>query len=141
MAAFRRERLIPSDDDIQEITEDFNKVAYGIWFGQGHQPFPESHDDFQTIVPRARLSLVIAVKEMRLEARAAERAAPAPTPLPRSSEPHADPPAGLDHDALNVNDVDVLELKPNFFGIGLNINHLIKRVAGWRKRRKDRTTN
>jgi hypothetical protein len=34
---------------------------------------------------------------------------------------------------VSIDDVDVLELKPNFFGLGLNLNHLIKRIGSWLK--------
>lgn len=33
-------------------------------------------------------------------------------------------------------DSEILELKPNFFGLGLNLNHVIKRVTEWWKRRR-----
>jgi hypothetical protein len=34
-----------------------------------------------------------------------------------------------DVDEISIDDVDVLELKPNFFGLGINLNHLIKRLV------------
>lgn len=33
-----------------------------------------------------------------------------------------------------IDDIDALELKPNFFGLGINLNHIIKRVAGSARR-------
>ena len=41
---------------------------------------------------------------------------------------------------LSIDDVDAIELKPNFFGIGLNLNHLIKRLGHWRTKRKSQST-
>ena len=38
--------------------------------------------------------------------------------------------------SVSINDVDMLELKPNFFGLGLNLNHLIKRIGSWRKSKR-----
>jgi len=40
---------------------------------------------------------------------------------------------------LSIDDVDAIELKPNFFGIGLNLNHLIKRLGHWRTKRKSQS--
>jgi hypothetical protein len=37
---------------------------------------------------------------------------------------------GDDRHRLTVDDTDVLELKPNVFGIGLNLNYVIKRLKG-----------
>jgi len=36
--------------------------------------------------------------------------------------------------SLSIDDLDILELKPNIFGIGLNLNYLIKRLSQWLKR-------
>ncbi|HQF21741.1 MAG TPA: hypothetical protein PLT37_10940 [Kiritimatiellia bacterium] len=36
---------------------------------------------------------------------------------------------------LTSDDIDAFELKPNFFGIGLNLNHIIKRVRDFFRRR------
>jgi len=36
---------------------------------------------------------------------------------------------------VSIDDVDALELKPNVFGIGVNVNHLIKRFGHWRKKK------
>ena len=41
--------------------------------------------------------------------------------------------------AFTVDDVDAVELKPNVFGIGINLNHLIKRFVRWFKQRKPKT--
>jgi hypothetical protein len=37
---------------------------------------------------------------------------------------------------VSIDDVDALELKPNVFGIGVNVNHLIKRLGQWWKKKK-----
>jgi len=37
---------------------------------------------------------------------------------------------------LSIDDVDVLELKPNVFGVGVNLNHLVKRLGRWWKKKK-----
>jgi len=37
-----------------------------------------------------------------------------------------------------MKDIDALELKPNFFGLGINLNHIIKRVAASIAKRRDR---
>ncbi len=37
---------------------------------------------------------------------------------------------------ISIEDIDVLELKPNFFGLGLNLNHLIKRFGLWLKMKR-----
>jgi hypothetical protein len=37
-----------------------------------------------------------------------------------------------------LHDTDVLELKPNVFGIGLNLNHLIRRAKEWWRARHQR---
>jgi hypothetical protein len=39
---------------------------------------------------------------------------------------------------LSIDDIDSLELKPNFMGIGINLNHLIKRLIHRWKRRSSR---
>lgn len=39
---------------------------------------------------------------------------------------------------FSVDDIDVLELKPNVFGIGVNLNHLVKRLLNWVKSRKSK---
>ena len=75
MTAFRREDLIPTKEEIEEITRDLSETARGIWFNPGHQPAASSQDAYQSIVPRARLSLVVAIKEMERDAR--QRPAPA----------------------------------------------------------------
>lgn len=36
---------------------------------------------------------------------------------------------------LSIEDVDVLELKPNVFGFGINLNHLVKRFGRWWKKK------
>ena len=41
--------------------------------------------------------------------------------------------------AVTVDDVDAVELKPNVFGIGINLNHLIKRFVGWFRGRKSKS--
>jgi len=38
-------------------------------------------------------------------------------------------------ESVSVNDIDAFELKPNVFGIGLNINHIIKRFIGFFNRK------
>jgi hypothetical protein len=131
VAAFRRENLIPLDDEVREICADLSGVAHDIWFSQGHLPLPSSMDAYSVIVPRAQLNLNLMVKEMRIEARHATPAAP----LSHGVQPLAQGAMPEPVNALS-NDLDVLELKPNFFGVGLNLNHLIKRIAAWRKRRK-----
>jgi hypothetical protein len=68
LSAFGREGLIPTDDEIQEIVTDLSGSAHTLWRRDGHQPLPSSPDEFQSIVPRARLSLIVAVKEMRRNA-------------------------------------------------------------------------
>lgn len=35
--------------------------------------------------------------------------------------------------AIGTEDIDILEIKPNFFGIGINFNHLIKRIVRYIK--------
>ena len=43
---------------------------------------------------------------------------------------------------LSVEDIDVFELKPNFCGVGINLNHLIKRVFQlWRARSLSKRQN
>ena len=37
---------------------------------------------------------------------------------------------------LNLDDIDVLELKPNICGIGLNLNYIFKRIMGFFRGRK-----
>jgi hypothetical protein len=44
----------------------------------------------------------------------------------------------FEHNRISVEDVDVLELKPNVFGFGLNLNHLIKRVGIWWKAKRSK---
>lgn len=39
---------------------------------------------------------------------------------------------------LTIDDTEVLELKPNFFGIGLNLNYLIKRLKQFFQRRANK---
>lgn len=76
LTAFRREGLIPTDDEIREITEDLSSTASSLWYSGGHQPFPSSQDDYHAIVPRVRLELIVAVKAMRLEAKTSEQTPP-----------------------------------------------------------------
>jgi hypothetical protein len=38
---------------------------------------------------------------------------------------------------LSIDDVDVLELKPNVFGLGVNLNHLVKRFGRWWKKKNE----
>lgn len=38
-----------------------------------------------------------------------------------------------------IDNVDLMELKPNFFGIGLNINNIIKRITDKFKKKNNRT--
>ena len=43
---------------------------------------------------------------------------------------------------LSVDDIDVFELKPNFCGVGINLNHLIKRALQvWRARSLSKRQN
>jgi TIR domain len=67
LEAFRRERLVPTDEEIQEITRELVKVAHSIWYSDDHQPFWQAPNDFESVVPRAHLSVVVAVKVMRLD--------------------------------------------------------------------------
>ena len=32
--------------------------------------------------------------------------------------------------------IDVFELKPNFFGIGINLNHILTRIIAWWRRQR-----
>ena len=130
LEAFRRERLVPTDEEIQEITRELVKVAHGIWYSHDHQPFRQAPNDFESVVHRAHLSVVVAVKEMRLDQVGGGADPAGATALAIPSED------GAGSANLSVSDLDVLELKPNFFGVGLNLNHLIKRLAAaWRNRR------
>lgn len=134
IAAFRRENLIPLDDEVREICVDLSGVAHDIWFSHGHSPLPSSMDAFSLIVPRAQLDLNLKVKEMRIEAKHAVTATALSHEAQSVKSSEAVPEPTSNH--LSVDDVDVLELKPNFFGLGVNLNHLIKRIALWRKLRK-----
>ena len=40
----------------------------------------------------------------------------------------------------NIDNVDLMELKPNFFGIGLNVNNIIKRIKDKFKNKKNKVT-
>jgi hypothetical protein len=68
LTAFEREEMIPSDEEIQAVAADLTDVAHKVWYGEDHHPFPSSQNDFQSIVPRVRLGLLVKVKAMRRDA-------------------------------------------------------------------------
>ncbi len=135
LAGFRREHLIPTDDDIREICSDLNEEARRIWFSHGHSPMPSSMDLYTMIAPRAELRLKVAVKEMSIEAKHAVREAATHRQVapPMSERTASAEPAASE---ITIADVDALELRPNIFGVGINLNHIIKRIAAWRRRRE-----
>lgn len=69
ISEFRRERSVPSDDDISEICHSLNQVVNGIWYKRNPPPLPGSSDLVTNLVPRARLELQTAAKEMALESK------------------------------------------------------------------------
>lgn len=134
IAAHRRENLVPTDKEIREICLDLENLVREFWYSPGHSPFPESATEYMLIAPRAEMTLKLAVKEMRIQARFAEQAT-----SPRQGVEHQSgiaKPRENERSAISVDDVDVFELKPNLFGLGINLNHAIKRLAKWRRRDK-----
>lgn len=134
LEAFRRENLIPNEDDVNQICFKLEGIVNGISHNTHHPARPSSQERYGTIVRNARMELVIAIKQLQLEARelktqSVSAVQDSPNVSGRDNAKQANAP-------LSVDDFDLLELKPNVFGIGINLNHLIKRCLNWIKSRK-----
>lgn len=122
--------------DVEQIVTEMNAAVQSQWQSRAELE-PRSigldfHDNLKQIVPRQRQKLVLAMRRAERDRELATR--------PESSGGQAQdlrgeetPKAPEDVSGVTVDDVDAFELKPNVFGIGINLNHLIKRFATWRK--------
>ena len=157
--ALRRENLTPDESDVIQICAKLKKIVRSISLNSHHPPLPSSQEGYRSIVPSARMELIIAMKKMQLEQRQSE----APVSNKGQASPNGslenarrelsgltkqeelkssvEPDTSAGRGKLSVNDMDLFELKPNIFGIGLNLNHLIKRVViSWRNRSKNKNS-
>jgi len=70
LSAFRSEGITPDEQDVSEIVRELVNVVHSIWYDGTHQPCPQSGQEFNAIVPRARLKLLTQIKGMGREGRA-----------------------------------------------------------------------
>jgi hypothetical protein len=141
--AYTTENQLLTASDIEDIVREMNERVQAMWRARAELE-PRSiglgfREALQQVVACQRQKLVLAKTRMErdrdLAARREELLRPSRGPIP--DEVPANRP---DTKGVTLDDVDALELKPNIFGIGINVNHLIKRFGAWRKRRREKNS-
>jgi hypothetical protein len=137
LEAFRREKTIPTNDDIDEICHELETTVRAGSQSPFRAMLASSHERFRKIVPRARLTLRADAQRMAVEQRIAAEAAPVPRPLP-PARVHID---GIDSfgSVRSVTATDVLaHLKDGYFDVAEDfVQQSIERILGVPMHKKD----
>lgn len=140
--AYLAEGQVLAPSDINDIVGEMNERVQALWRSRAELE-PRSiglgfREDLQQVVARQRQKLVLAKSRMERDRELAIREE-ARVRVANERVPDEAPGNVTDTASVTLDDVDALELKPNIFGIGINLNHLIKRLGGWWMRRKKKS--